>query len=182
MRSPTQLVRLLLIPTLMTAIHANPAASQGWFRMEAGLGFGMVGEGGGLNGRLAAGLSGEHWGGLARRVVHDGGEGRAEPCSFICLGDGTVAETFHETSLLVTRSLTGSNLLLDAGIGRMSGRRLDPDGRGLVEIPATWGVPVELAYYGARNLGLIGAFILSAHLNREASQFGAMASIGLGLR
>ena len=169
--------------SLAFGLLAQPVAGQTWYWFEAGLGVGSVGEGGGLNGRLALGLLSGRWGGMARATIHDGGEGVTEPGFFSGLF-GPPHETFEEVSVLLTRSLragTDNAVLIGLGVGTMSGRRIDStDGIGLEDLKPTWGVPFELAIHGGDGRGIGGSLVLSGHLNAEAPQVGLGLAVSLG--
>jgi hypothetical protein len=171
--------RALVVLVVGTIAEAVPASAQTAMWAEAGVGFGVVRGGGGPQGRLAFGLLAGRWGGVIRASAHDGARGISE----FRFG-GRPLESYREVSFLLVRSLRSEPndpILLGVGIGRMSGRRIDPsDGVGMVDLDPTWGVPLELAIHGGDTRGLGLSLILSAHLNPEASQLGLGVAVSLG--
>jgi hypothetical protein len=183
-------VTRLSVATVLVLLGGVPsgAAAQSIVRLEAGLGVGKVGEGGGLNGRLAGGLLVGRWGGMVRITAHTGGEGTSEPGfagAVVSALYGPPVESFYEAGLLLTRSLAPDRphrILLSVGLGALWGRRIDPaDSVGLADLERTWGIPVELALYGGDGRGWGVGILLSGHINSESPQFGIVTSINFGL-
>ncbi len=168
---------------LLAGAFSTGVTAQASVRVEAGLGVGAVGEGGGLNGRLAAGFLLGRWGGLVRVTMHDGGTGTPEPGLFSGMF-GPPVELFEDAGILFTRSLVSHpphRVLLSLGIGTIWGRRIDPeDGVGMVDLDRTWGIPLELALYFGDGRGVGFGILVAANLNREVPQFGIMTSLNLG--
>lgn len=148
-------------------------------RVEAGLGPGIAGEGGGLSGRLAFSYLAHQWGGMVRMTAFDGGKGVGTGSG---LFSGPPVEKFFDKAILLSRVISkrsSSPTIASAGVGWMKGSRLTNQGKELEDIDSIPGFAFELGMATTQStvglsLGIMG------NLNSESNLYGFFLSLTLG--
>jgi hypothetical protein len=145
-------------------------------KIEGGLGMGAAGEGMGFTGRLAVSYIANRWGGLARVTSFQGDE--ASRRSWF---GGRPREHFNDKAILLSRVISDKTMqtIASAGIGWMSGRKLNDEGTGLIDAGPDAGFAFEIgmATKGSKvglGLGLIG------NINSDSNLFGFVISLNVG--
>lgn len=150
------------------------------FRIELGLGFSAVGEGGGLNGRFALVVFPGEWGGTLRYTVHDGGEGNNKSSWFG--GTYRPTEKFYDSAVMLSHASEfgkKSKFIKSLGIGFFSGEKLTKDKNDLDKFDYVTGIAWEISV--ASQGRLMGITIsLLGNINKVSSLYGITLSFSLG--
>jgi len=149
-------------------------------KLEAGLGVGYAGQGGGTNLRAAIGFISHKWGAMARLTSMQGGKGATVQGWF---GDYKVTETFSDQAILASRVLSKTNsktqVIASVGIGSFLGEKLNESKTSLISIDNTVGLAYEIGV--ATTSHFVGASCrLFGNINTEAVYIGVAFSIIIG--
>jgi len=118
-------------------------------------------------------------GGTIRFTAHDGGEGESVRGFF---GSYNPREKFYDSAFLFSYSLVDQEsmrLIISAGPGIFSGKRLSDDRTDLIEFEKVAGLALEFGMTSAGSLFGI-SLLLIGNMNAESSVYGIVASISLG--
>jgi len=145
-------------------------------RVEIGLGSGMVGDGGGLAGRIAFSYLHSNWGGVVRLSANDGREGKKSGWF------GPPKEKFYDTGLLVSYIPIQTKywqVVTSFGVGFLYGERLTNTETDLEEFDSITGFAWEVGFASAGStfgwsLSIMGNF------NSESNMLAFLLSVTFG--
>ena len=168
---------LILVVFLPVLVFSQVEPKPNSIKLEAGLGLGVAGHGGGLSGRLAIGFISHKWGGMARLTANDGGKG-AEVQSW--LGSGRLTEKFYDRAILASRVISKVNsksqVIASMGIGSFNGDILNESKTSLTTIDKTVGFAYEIGIASTGHaIGISSR--LFGNINKETVYVGVAVSI-----
>jgi len=149
-------------------------------KLEAGLGGGFAGQGGGMNLRAAIGFISHKWGAMARLTAQEGGKG---PTVQGWLGDYQLTESFSDQAILASRVITKTNskiqVITSAGVGSFLGEKLNESKTSLISIDNTVGLAYEIGLSTTGHFAGVSSRLFG-NINKEAVYIGVAFSIIIG--
>ena len=169
---------IILVVFLPVLVFSQVEPKPNSIKLEAGLGLGVAGHGGGLSGRLAIGFISHKWGGMARLTALDGGKG-----DYVNNGwgpGGHLTETFYDRAILASRVISKVNsksqVIASVGIGSFTGRKLIESRQDIIPIDKTVGFAYEIGIASTGHaIGISSR--LFGNINKETVYVGVAVSI-----